>query len=71
VKTTRLRVVFYLKNDLAKEYVSKMLFFIRKHDVIQLEKIKREYYEIIFHYIVFNILFKSFHYFRGSLYKNF
>ena len=32
-------------------------FFIRKHDVIQLEKIKREYYETIFHYIVFNILY--------------
>ena len=24
---------FYLKNYLAKEYVGKMLFFIRKHDV--------------------------------------
>jgi len=27
-------------------------FFIRKHDVIQLEKIKGEYYETIFHYIL-------------------
>lgn len=34
-------------------------FFIRKHDVIQLEKIKREYYETIFHYIVFNIYLKA------------
>lgn len=39
--------------------LAKYFFKKIKHDVIQLEKIKGEYYETIFQYIVFNIYLKA------------